>query len=147
MRLRCSERSGAFGGSELRLFSEAPKRWSGAIEPPSSSLLADLVLGGKGEAASLAGGSSARGRSGRAKGASVPPSLTGGGEASILSDSVFRSSWSGTDSLVPCIAWLMALLNAWRTPLSSEKRTSCFVGWTLTSTWRGSTSTLRATGG
>jgi hypothetical protein len=33
--LRCSERLGAFGGSELGLFSEAAKRRSGAIESPS----------------------------------------------------------------------------------------------------------------
>jgi ribosome-binding protein aMBF1 (putative translation factor) len=40
--LRCSERSGAFGGSELGLFSEPAKRRPGAIESPSLSLLADL---------------------------------------------------------------------------------------------------------
>jgi hypothetical protein len=36
MRLRCSERSGDFGGSDLRLFSEAPTRRSGDVEPPAA---------------------------------------------------------------------------------------------------------------
>jgi hypothetical protein len=54
MRLRCSERSGAFGGSDLGLFSEAPKRRSGDAEPPSL-LLANLLAGGMGEVVSLAG--------------------------------------------------------------------------------------------
>src|SRR5215213_4474087 len=41
---------------ELGLFSEAPKRRSGAIESPSLSLLADLPTGGMGEVASLSPG-------------------------------------------------------------------------------------------
>ena len=53
MRLRCSKRSGALGGSDPELL-EAPKRLSGRPEPPSS-LLANLLAGDMGEVAPPAG--------------------------------------------------------------------------------------------
>ena len=72
MPLRCSERSGALGGSALALL-EAPKRRSGETESPSL-LLATLLVGGMGEVVSLARCFSVGRRSGAAKGVSAGPS-------------------------------------------------------------------------
>ncbi len=68
-------------------------------------------------------------------------------EASEGTDAVFCPFCSGSGSPVPRMALLTASLIAKRASLSSEKRTSCFVGCTLTSTRRGSTSPESATGG
>src|SRR5215207_60549 len=147
MPLRCSERPGAFAGSAPELL-ESPKRRSGETEPPSL-LLAALLEGDMGEVVSLARCFSVGWRSGAAKGVSARPSSLVVSEAVLaVPDFVLLPSSSlGTGSPVPCIALLTAPLIARRASLSSEKRTSCLVGWTLTSTCRGSTSTQSATGG
>src|SRR5829696_6899578 len=134
MPLRCSERSGALGGSAPELL-EASKRRSGETEPPSL-LLATLLLGDMGEGVSLARCFSVGWRSGAAKGVSAGPSSLVLSDAVLaVPDSVFLLSSSlVTGSPVPCMALLSAPLIARRASLSSEKRTSCLVGWTLTST-------------
>ena len=68
MRLRCSERSGVLGEWDLEA-SEAPKRLSEEIEPPSL-LPADLLAVGTKAGVSFVGGFSVGGRSGSANGAS-----------------------------------------------------------------------------
>ena len=72
MRLRCSERSGAFGGWDPEPL-EVPKRLSEEAEPRSLEPATFLPEGMEGRV-SFAGYLSRA-----AKGASVPPSLAGGG--------------------------------------------------------------------
>src|SRR5215210_423136 len=102
MRLRCSERSGAFGAWDLESL-EVPKRLSEEIESPSL-LPANLLAVGTGAVVSFAGGFSVGRRAGSANGASVPLSVAGGKVAIGVSDRVLRPSWSGGGSPVPPMA-------------------------------------------
>src|SRR5215204_3053031 len=138
MPLRCSERSGALGGSAPELL-EASKRRSGETEPPSL-LLATFLVGDLAEGASLGRCFSVGWRSGAAKGVSAGPSSL------VLSEAVLAvpdfvlllSSSLGTGSPVPCIA--IALLTARSSPGAPPSRprsvlAAWLVGWTLTSAY------------
>src|SRR5919112_332302 len=117
MRLRCSGRSGAFGGSELVLFSEAAKRRSGAIESPSL-VLVDPSAGVMRAMFSLAVRSSAGCSSKRMVGyrqryiASALTSRRRGGGQGI---GLYGLSLLVRDGIAcPLYSVAYALLNAWR---------------------------------